>query len=102
LPAFYSPDFLVRTAGAVYLIEIKGQDQTIHPNVQRKLKAALAWCDRINGLTEEQRGGPPWHYVLLAENVLHKWQGSGAHLVKLLDYARLRPLASASLQTSLL
>ena len=102
LPAFYSPDFLVRTAGAVYLVETKGQDQTIHPNVQRKLKAALAWCDRINGLTEEQRGGPPWHYVLLAENVLHEWQGSGAHLAELLDYARLRPLASASLQTSLL
>ena len=40
--------------------------------------------------------------VLLAENVLHEWQGSGAHLAELLDYARLRPLASASLQTSLL
>ena len=55
LPAFYSPDFLVRTAGAVYLVETKGQEQTIHPNVQRKLKAALAWCERINNLTEEQR-----------------------------------------------
>ena len=102
LPAFYSPDFLVRTASAVYLVETKGQDQTIHPNVQRKLKAALAWCERINGLTQGQRGGPPWHYVLLAENVLYEWQSSGAHLAELLDYARLRPLASASLQTSLL
>ncbi len=59
LPAFYSPDFLVRTAGVVYLVETKGQEQTIHPNVQRKLKASLAWCDRINNLTEKQRGGPP-------------------------------------------
>ena len=101
LPAFYSPDFLVRTASAVYLVETKGQDQTIHPNVQRKRKAALAWCERINGLTQGQRGGPPWHYVLLAENVLYEWQGSGAHLAELLDYARLRPLASASLQTRL-
>jgi hypothetical protein len=58
LPAFYSPDFLVRTENAVYLVETKGQEQTIHPNVQRKLKAALAWCERINNLTEEQRGGP--------------------------------------------
>ena len=102
LPAFYSPDFLVRTAGAVYLAETKAQQQTAHPNVQRKLKAALAWCERINALTPEQRGGPPWHYVLLAENVVYEWQAKGARLAELLDYARLRPLANASLQTSLI
>ena len=102
LPAFYSPDFLVRTENAVYLVETKAQEQTIHPNVQRKLKAALAWCERINNLTEEQRGGPPWHYVLLAENVLYDWQDKGARLSELLDYARLRPLASPSMQTSLI
>lgn len=102
LPAFYSPDFLVRTENAVYLVETKGQEQTIHPNVQRKLKAALAWCERINNLSNGQRGGPPWYYVLLAENVLYEWQGKGAHLAELLDYARLRPLASASLQERLI
>jgi len=102
LPAFYSPDFLVRTPDAVYLAETKAQQQTTHPNVQRKLKAALAWCERINALTPEQRGGPPWHYVLLAENVVYEWQAKGARLSELLDYARLRPLANASLQTSLI
>jgi type III restriction enzyme len=102
LPAFYSPDFLVRTENAVYLVETKGQEQTIHPNVQRKLKAALAWCERINNLTEEQRGGPAWNYVLLAENVLYEWQSKGAHLAELLDYARLRPLGEASLQQRLI
>lgn len=102
LPAFYSPDFLVRTADAVYLAETKAQQQTMHPNVQRKLKAALAWCERINALTPEQRGGPPWHYVLLAENVVYEWQAKGARLAELLDYARLRPLADASLQARLL
>ena len=102
LPAFYSPDFLVRTADAVYLAETKAQQQTTHPNVQRKLKAALAWCERINALTTEQRGGPPWHYVLLAENVVHEWQAKGARLAELLNYARLRPLADASLQTQLI
>jgi type III restriction enzyme len=102
LPAFYSPDFLVRTAGAVYLVETKGQEQTIHPNVQRKLKAALAWCERINNLTEEQRGGPPWHYVLLGEAVVYEWQGKGARLAELLNYARLRPLGEAALQQRLI
>ena len=102
LPAFYSPDFLVQTADAVYLVETKAQAQTIHPNVQRKLKAALAWCERINGLSAEQRQSAPWHYVLLAENVVLEWQAKGARLAELLHYARLRPLASAALQQVLI
>jgi type III restriction enzyme len=102
LPAFYSPDFLVRTAEAVYLVETKAQQQTIHPNVQRKRKAALAWCGRINGLSAEQRGSAPWHYVLLAEDVVVEWQVKGARLAELLDYARLRPLANATLQHKLI
>ena len=102
LAAFYSPDFLVRTASAIFLVETKAQEQTLHPNVQRKRKAAIAWCERINTLPPELRQGMPWHYVLLAENAIHEWQGKGAHLAELLDFARLRPLASASLQASLL
>ena len=86
----YSPDFwCARRCGV--LAETKAKQQTAHPNVQRKHKAALAWCERINALTPEQRGGPPWHYVLLAENVVYEWQAKGARLAELLDYARLRP-----------
>ena len=46
--------------------------------------------------------GLPWHYVLLAENVLLEWQAKGARLAELLDYARLRPLADSSAQGKLL
>lgn len=102
LPAFYSPDFLVRTEDAIYLAETKAQQQVNHPNVQRKLKAAVAWCERINQLPAEMRGQRTWHYVLLAEAVVYEWQGKGARLAELLDYARLRPQAEASLQGSLL
>jgi type III restriction enzyme len=101
LPAFYSPDFLVRTAGAIYLVETKAQQQTIHPNVQRKLKAAVGWCGRINELPPEHRSGLPWHYVLLGEDAVHEWQGKGARLADLLDHARLRPLADHTRQTQL-
>jgi type III restriction enzyme len=102
LPAFYSPDFMVRTKGALYLVETKAQQQTIHPNVQRKLRAATAWCGRINDLPPEQRCGLPWHYVLLAESILLEWQAKGARLAELLDFARLRPLADASMQERLI
>ena len=88
LPAFYTPDFLVHTDSAIYLVETKAQQQTVRPNVQRKLKAAMAWCERINGLSAEQRGGLPWHYVLLAEDMLLKWQCKSARLTELLDCAR--------------
>ncbi|MDD5383505.1 MAG: DEAD/DEAH box helicase family protein [Gallionella sp.] len=101
LPAFYSPDFLVRTEQAVYLVETKAQQQTTHPNVQRKLKAATAWCGRINGLDAELRGSMPWHYVLLGEAMFHDWRSKGARLGELLNFARVRPLTDASTQERL-
>jgi type III restriction enzyme len=90
LPAFYSPDFLVRTADAIYLAETKAQDQTTHPNVLRKRKAASAWCERINALPPELRGGLPWHYALVGESVFHDWQRKGARLGELLRFSRVR------------
>ncbi|GAB1386299.1 hypothetical protein MASR1M59_14470 [Melaminivora sp.] len=102
LPAFYSPDFLVRTQEAVYLVETKAQQQVSHPNVQRKRRAALAWCERINALAPGHRQGLPWHYVLLGQDAVQEWQDKGGHLADLLDFARLRPAAQVSLQGSLL
>lgn len=101
LPAFYSLDFLVRTEDAIYLVETKAQQQTTHPNVQRKLKAATAWCGRINSLDAELRGSMPWHYVLLGEAMFHDWRSKGARLGELLNFARVRPLADASTQGKL-
>ncbi len=98
MAAFYSPDFLVRTEEAVYLVETKAQQQTIHPNVQRKLKAATAWCERINALVPELRDDLPWHYVLLGESLFRDWREKGARLDDLLNFARVRPLGDASTQ----
>lgn len=103
LPAFYSPDFLVRTADAVFLVETKADGQLTTPNVQRKLKAAQAWCGRINALSAEARGGAlDWHYVLLGERIFGEWRSKGGKLSELLQFARLRPLNEAALQQSLL
>lgn len=101
MPAFYSPDFLVRTEQAIYLVETKAQQQITHPNVQRKLKAAAAWCSRINDLDGAERGGLPWHYVLLGEAAFYEWRSKGARLSELLEFAKLRALADASSQGKL-
>jgi type III restriction enzyme len=101
LSAFYSPDFLVRGAEAIYLVETKAQGQVSSPNVQRKLKAAVAWCDRINSLEQNQRGELPWHYVLLGEMIFQDWRDKGAQLGDLLNFARARPQVGISAQMRL-
>lgn len=101
LPAFYCPDFLLRTAEAIFLVETKAQEQTMHPNVQRKLKAAVAWCERINGLQADQRSERLWHYVLLGESQFYDWRDKGARLAELLAFCRIRPVASVAAQDNL-
>ncbi|MBN8727624.1 MAG: DEAD/DEAH box helicase family protein [Xanthomonadales bacterium] len=90
MPAFYFPDFLVRTSEGIYLVETKAEQQVIHPNVQRKLRAAATWCARINGLPGELRGGREWHYALVGESVFFDWRDKGARLADLLAFARVR------------
>lgn len=70
--------------------------------MRRKLKAANAWCERINAATEEMDGALMWHYVLLGEDAFREWRGKGARLSELLDYARVRPVATADAQQRLL
>lgn len=93
LPAFYSPDFFVRSSEAIFLVETKAQGQTTHPNVLRKRKAAVAWCDRINALPTDKRSGLSWHYVLLGEDTFYRWRDKGGSIAELLSFAKLRPVA---------
>lgn len=90
MPAQYSPDFLIRTPFTVYVVETKAQSALSDENVQRKQKAALAWCEQINELPEEQRDGRDWAYVLLGESVVNEWQKKNATVTDLLEYGRLR------------
>ena len=90
LPAFYCPDFFVRTAGNIYLVETKAQGQLNHPNIKRKKKAAMAWCERINNLAADQRSNRAWCYVLLGESTFYEWQDDGGDMATLLHCERLR------------
>ena len=90
LPAFYSPDFLVRCDEHIFLVETKAQEQVSHPNVQRKKKAAVAWCNRINHLDAKDRFNCIWTYVLLGEDVFYDWHSKGERLSNILTYAMLR------------
>ncbi|GAC1377423.1 MAG: hypothetical protein NVS3B3_18790 [Aquirhabdus sp.] len=100
MPAFYSPDFLVRTEKEIFLVETKAQQQVNHPNVQRKLKAAVQWCERINRLSPEHREDRNWYYVLLGESTFYEWSRKNARLSETLTYAKLM-LASQQQQQKL-
>lgn len=86
------------TSRSILLVETKAQGQVTTPNVQRKLKAATSWCERINALPPGEHGDLPWHYVLLGESQFHDWRNKGARLADLLAFARVRPLALAATQ----
>jgi len=90
LPAFYSPDFLLKTAKDIFLVETKAQDQLAHPNVQRKRRAALAWCERVNKLEPAERMNREWHYALVGESLFYEWRNKEATMPELLSFARLR------------
>lgn len=98
---FYIPDFFVRTSEVIYLVETKAQQQLSHPNVQRKLRAATAWCERINALPPEQRGERTWHYALVGESAFHEWRNNAARLADLLAFARVRTPATREAQGTL-
>ncbi len=90
LPAMYSPDFLVKTETEIFLVETKAQKDVRTTNVQRKLKSAAAWCERVNTLQEKDRMDKAWHYVLLGETQFYEWRDKAAGMVDLLKFARVR------------
>lgn len=101
MPAMYSPDFLVRVAGSVYVVETKSQSGMVNENVLRKQRAAVAWCEQINELAPHQRSDRDWHYVLLGEDLVREWESKGARASELLEYARLRRVDGPAQQTLL-
>lgn len=101
LPAFYSPDFIVRSKDCIYLVETKAKGQISHPNVQRKKMAAVNWCANINRLPAEKRASRDWRYVLLSEATFYEWRDKNARMAEMLDFARLREQTGA-IQASLL
>jgi type III restriction enzyme len=91
MPGSYSPDFVIRTAEDVYIVETKAQSSLSDENVARKQRAALSWTDQISLLPPEQRFDRGWHYVLLGESSVYEWKDKNARATELLDFARLRP-----------
>jgi len=84
----YSPDFIVRCGSNVYLVETKAQSDVSKANVQRKLKAATLYCERINKLPAELRGNVEWAYALLGEDRVEQYIRGNGSVSELLSLAK--------------
>jgi len=100
MAAYYSPDFLVRTADGIFLVETKAQSMLHEANVLRKKQEALSWVERINALDPQERSGRFWSYVLLGERAVKEWRSKGGGVAELLLHARL--IGAAAAQPTLL
>lgn len=89
MPAQYSPDFLVRTASDIYVVETKAQANLTDENVHRKELAALHWCEQINELDPSLRSERQWHYVLAGEKNVDNWRKANESVSAFLAAARL-------------
>lgn len=85
----YHPDFMVKTAGQVYLVETKAQKDLSDKNVKQKQQATLDWLRKINELPSEERMGATWSYALLGENTFYGMKDKGASVADILEYAKL-------------
>ncbi len=88
LLSLYYPDFIVVTKEKVYVIETKGQDKIKDENVKQKQLATLAWCNKINKVSPDNRMGRIWEYVLLSENHFYSYKNNGATITEICELAK--------------
>lgn len=88
LPAPYFPDFLVKTAEGIFLVETKADNMVDDKNVVQKKKAATEWVDRVNKLPAKERMDHEWEYLLLKETQFYSLQGGGATFSDIADHCR--------------
>jgi type III restriction enzyme len=98
LMAHYSPDFLVRTAGKIYIVETKADKDVMDANVRQKQKATLGFIAQINALAPENRDGLEWEYLLLSDAKFYLMSKNGADFEDIAKTAHIsRSLMSGNL-----
>lgn len=87
--SFYYPDFIIKTADNIYLVETKSDKDLNDPNVKQKQLATLDWIKRINGLESSDRMDRKWEYVLLGETHFYGLRDNNASIDEILQLAKI-------------
>jgi type III restriction enzyme len=88
LLSMYSPDFIVKTAKKVYIIETKADKDLHDQNVRQKQLATLDWAKRINSLDAKERANREWSYILLGENHFYSLKENSASIEEICELAK--------------
>lgn len=74
----YEPDFLVKTAEKMYLLETKGNHLISDPSTALKAKAAVSWCKSASKVPPPEDINQPqeWEYVLLLQSDFTTLEGA--------------------------
>jgi len=88
LLSLYSPDFLVKTSGKIYLVETKADKDMSDQNVLQKQTATLDWVKRINALPPHERMDREWAYILLSENHFYRLKENTASTEEICELAK--------------
>lgn len=65
----YEPDFVVQTAKAIFLVEVKEKGEINSEEVQDKAKSAQEYCNQASAYTKKS-GGKSWKYLLIPDDVV--------------------------------
>jgi len=76
----YEPDFVVETAGTIYMVETKASSEIGSDAVKEKAVAAQEYCRAVTEWNA-QNGGKPWEYALISHDEV-RLQSSFMYLVK--------------------
>lgn len=74
----YEPDFLVKTANKMFILEAKGDHLITDASTALKAQAAVAWCKSASRVPPPASINQPqaWEYVILKQSVFNANQGA--------------------------
>lgn len=64
----YQPDFVVETNNSMYLVEIKGEDRIVDPDVIQKKQRAISYC-KLASAYSVAHGFKPWSHLFIPASV---------------------------------
>ncbi|PSF33888.1 hypothetical protein C7H19_19385 [Aphanothece hegewaldii CCALA 016] len=74
----YEPDFIVKTASKMFILETKGDHLMTQSDTALKAQAAVAWCKSASRVTPPLGIDQPqeWEYILLKQSVFNANEGA--------------------------
>jgi len=92
IPAYYYPDFIIKTSEKIYLVETKSTDNINNENVRRKENATISQIQKINNLEPSLRDSRLWEYVLLSEDKFYSYAKNNANILEILESSKILDL----------